>query len=810
METLWQDLRFALRSIRKNPGFTAVVVLSIGLAVGVNTTVFTWMDSLILNPYPVIRDADQLLALNTANTDGAGSGEPPISYPAYIDWRDSAKSFDGMVVYSPVRVNMRVEGEEQGEPSWGQFVSGNYFDVLRVPAESGRTFLPDEERSAAPVTVLSYNLWKRRFGGDEAIIGRHLLLTGFPVTVIGVAPPRFAGTIVGLGFDFWAPVTLQPPVSEGGNRLNSREDRWLQGFARLKPGISAEEARGEMMALATRISAANGETPVRGASVKRMREQFLGSLLFPLFSALLVVTGLVLLTACANVANLLLARSAARQREIAIRLALGAKRGRILRQLLTESLVLSLIGGGAGLLLALWGRDVLLVFIPPVPQPVSVAIDMNAGVIGFAMAMTFLTAGLFGLAPALRTSRPNLVPVLKDGDRGSRGGSKLKSALVVAQVALSLVSLTCAGLFLRSLQRARSMDLGFRDPDQVLLATTDLRLAGLNDDAGVVVVDRLLERVRALPGVKAAGCSTMVPLGFGGHSFSSGRVEGYTPQTDEMPSAERVIVSPDYFETMGIPLAAGRSITNQDTKESLRVAVVNEAFARRYWNGEDAVGKHLDLGAGWATVVGVVRDSKYQDLGETPYPVVYSPLTQRFASGLTLHIRTTGEPKELTEAVRSEFTSVNANLPFLDPRTLTEHISAASFVQFVGASMLSGFGALTLLLAAVGIYGVLSYAVNQRQREIAIRIALGANTRDVIRLVLREGVRLTAIGLLLGSVGSILAGRLLSSQLLGVSPSDPLTFSVVGLLLGVVAIVACLLPASRASRVDPVQVLKTE
>ncbi|MGH9935385.1 MAG: FtsX-like permease family protein, partial [Blastocatellia bacterium] len=480
-------------------------------------------------------------------------------------------------------------------------------------------------------------------------------------------------------------------------------------------------------------------------------------------------------------------------------------------QLLTESALLSLLGGVCGLLVALWARDVLALFVPPVPQPVAISLGLNWRVIGFALALTLLTAVIFGLAPALRASRPDVVSVLKDEGRGQSGSrSRLRSALVVTQIAFSMVALVCAGLFLRSLRESRALELGFGDPARVLLVSTDFTLAGLKEAEAIAAADRLLERVRALPGVKQASFSTMIPLGFGGHSRSGTTIEGYTPAQNERLSVERIIVSDGYFETMGIPLASGRGVARQDQREALRAVVVNEAFVARYWPGQDAIGKRLDNGAGWATVVGVARNSSYRNLGETPYPVVYSALPQRFESVTTLHARTVNEPKLLTETLRREFAAVNADLPFLEPRTLAEHVSASSFAQFIGASMLSAFGALALLMSAVGLYGVLAYIVNQRRREIAIRLSLGARSADVLRMMLGQGLRLIAVGLGLGLPAALAAGHLLRNQLPGVNPFDPLTFSTIALLLAGVALLACWIPARRATKVDPMIALRAE
>jgi len=832
MQTLLQDVRFALRGLRKNKGLACVIALSIGLALGANTTVFTWLESLVLNPYPHIAGADRLVALNTANADGSSVGEPPISWPEFQDWRERTNSFAGMAAWSVTRFNLRAGAGRQGEPVWGLMVSCDYFNVLGVSAALGRALLSEEERNAARVAVISHNFWQRHFGGDPNIIGRPVTLNNVEVTVVGVAPPRFAGTFIGLGFDIWVPVTLEPQMTPrgtaGGDRMRDRRERWLQAVARLKPGVTLAQANAELQSVARRISEANGETPPTLARAKWLREQVLGSLLTPLFGALLAIAGLVLLIACANVANLLLARAVTRQREIGIRLALGAGRWRIVRQLLTESLLLAVLGGMVGLLIALWGRDLFPLFIPDVPQQVAINIAFNARVIGFAALLTALTAVVFGLVPALRATTSggtDIVSALKEEGRGAGAGRSnrpgrsprlwMRSALVVSQVAMSFVTLYCAGMFVRSLRAAQTMDPGFADPGRVLLVSTDVHQARLAEADGLAVTDLLLERVRALPGVVSASFATMVPLGFGGHSYSGTIIEGYSPLPDEQVSIERVIVSDGYFETMGIPIVSGRGVTSLDRRDGARVAVVNEAFARLYWPGQDPIGKRLDQGLGWATVVGVAKDSKYRYLSEPPYPVVYWALAQRYETNLTLHIRTAQEPVALTESVRREFTAINPDLPFLDPRTLRQFISAPNFVPFIGAACSGGFGALALLLAAIGMYGVLAYAVSQRRREIAIRMALGATSRDVMRLILERGVKLTLIGVAVGTGFALAAGRLLSSQLLSsqllqVGPGGPLMFIAVTLLLAGVASLACWIPARKATKVDPMIALRCE
>lgn len=809
MRGLWQNLNYGVRRLLKNPGLTIIIALSMGLGIGANTTVFTWMESLVLNPYPLVRDSERLMAVNVTSSDGKDT--LPVSYPTYLDWREQSKSFDGLVAHTLVRLNLRRGNDAAGEPVWGEMASGNYFAVLGVPAVLGRTFAPDEERNAARVAVLSHGLWQRKFGGDASAVGKQILLNGTDVTIIGVAPDRFKGVFAGYGFDLWVPITLQPLLVQGGNRLQERNDRWLQTTGRLKEGVTREQANEEMQALARRLSEANGETPIAGAAVKLMRERFAGAILYPLFAALLAVTALVLLVACANVANLLLAYASARKKEMGIRLALGASRGRIIRQLLLESFLLSILGGLVGLLFAFWAKGLFVSFIPPTSQPASVAFEMNARVLLFACVVTLATAIVFGLVPSLRASKTALVTLLKTEGQGvSASRSWLRGALVVTQVALSLVALICAGLFLRSLQQAQKVDLGFSDPNHLLLATTDFNVAGLKREEALVAVDQLLKRVKNLPGVTAASFSSMVPLGFGGHSYSGTKIENYAPAPEEEVSTERVIVSDGYFETMGIQIVKGRGITPQDNSDGVRIAVVNETFARRYYSGQEVLGKRIDQGQGWSTIVGVAKDGKYRDLNEAATPVVYSSLTQWYAPVITLHVRTKNNPKLLTETVRREFTAVNAQLPFLDPRTMSEHISAATFVQVVGASMLSGFGVLALILAAVGLYGVLSYVVTLRTRELAIRAALGATPKDVMRLVIKQGMTLVVIGLGIGSAISLAAARLLQAQLLGVEPTDPLTFVTIILLLSGVGLVASFLPARRAMKVDPLIALRYE
>ena len=811
MDTLLQDIRFGLRTLLKHPRVTLLVVLSVGLGVGINTTVFSWMESVILNPYPAIKNSEELVALNTTeSSDVSRGGARPIAYPTYKDLRNSNRSFQDIAVHANARLNLRVDANATGEAVWSQFVSSNYFTVLQVPAVVGRTLLPEDEQQAAPVAVISDSLWQRKFGGDRSILNQRVLLNGQAVTIIGVAPPRFNGSIVGLAFDLWTPVTLSPLLLPGKNDINSRGDRWMQGLGRLKSDVSLEQARSEILTLSQQLSRNDGESPVLGIAVQRLRDQLAGRLLTPLFSVLLIISGIVLLTACANVANLLLAQATSRQKEIGVRMALGAARWRIVRQLLTESLFLALLAGVVGLVVAYVSRNVFLALLPPVALPIHFSIEFTGRVIGFALLLTVITAVVFGLVPALRATKPDLVGILKNSDRGVAGsGTKLRSSLVVIQVALSLCAIVSAGLFVRSLQQARTLSLGFANPNQILVVTTDLNLARLNPERGSTAIEQLRQRIEALPGVQGATFSSMIPLGFGGHNYSTTEISGYTPSANEELSIERVIVTPDYFSTLQIPIVSGRPISEQDRAETMRIAVVNEAFAQRYWPNQDPLGKQLDQGFGPTTVIGVAKNSAVRDLGEVTPPLVYTALTQRYTPNLFLQVRT-DQPKMLTESVRREFTAINADLPFLDPRTLAESQTAASFVQFIGATMLSAFGLLSLSLASIGLYGMLAFVVSQRQRELAIRMALGAQTRDIRQLIFRQGFTLLAIGLLIGGALSLAAARLFQSQLLGISPNDPLTLITGFAVLGLVTLFACYGPARRATKADPITLLRTE
>jgi len=803
MGTLWQDLRYAFRALARAPGVSIVAILSLGLGIGAVTTIFTWIDRWVLNPMPVVKDAGRLLNVQTR---APGGEHWSVSYPSYRDWTARFRVFDGFTVFSLAQVGVRETGGT--ERAWAITASANYFDVLGVPMIAGRAFRPEEEQGAAQVAVLGYSYWQRRFKGDPGMIDRKLNLNGHDFTIIGIAAPKFGGAYVGLSMDLYLPVTTRT-VLDGGTPWEVRDWQWLEGIARLKPGVSAAAADEDAARVGRELDVLfpNSQNHPQLAS---LRTQGASAVLLPVMSALLGVTVLVLLIACANVANLLLARAAARQKEFGVRLAIGAGRLRIIRQLLTESLLLGVAGGIAGLTLAFWGRDAMRSFVPPAPFPIDFETAINTRIVLFSVLVTLATVVVFGLVPALRASRPDLVPVLKDLATGGSARGRLRGALVAGQVALSLVALVCAGLFLRGLARAQQVDLGFKDPATLLLVSTDLGLAGLPDSSGPAIIERVLERVRSAPGVLAAGTSDFVPMGFGGSSSSTVEVDGYTPAKDENMSVRYARVSPGYFQALGLRMVSGRSIGAEDRSGTSPVAVVNEAFVKRFWPGQDAVGKQFRRGDQPLTVAGVVQDSKYTKILEAPTPFIYYPVTQLFASDFTIHVRTTSDARGFIEPLRKEVAAAEATLPYLDPRTMSDQIIPATIGQRMGSRMLALFGAMALFLAAIGLYGVMSYSVSQRTREIGVRLALGADSRGVVGMVLRQGLKLTAMGLLVGGVLSLGAGFLLRSQLFGLSPADPVTFGGLALILAVVAIGASLLPARRAARVDPIVALRSE
>ncbi len=807
IESFLQDLQYGLRGLRRSPGLTVIAVASLGLGIGAVMTAYTWTDRFVIHPLPLVRGTDRMLI---ANTRAPGGGDWSVSIGEFRDWREQSRTTD-LAASTFAQVGLRKgEGTER---AWGLAVSSNLASVLGVQPALGRWISPEEERSPAPVVVLDHDFWQREYRGDSSIVDRAITLNGRPMTVVGVMPAGFAGDQVGLHFDLYIPIGIRHVLMGGDDPTPYRGWQFLSVTGRIRPGYTFEQAREDIDATAKRASVAAGSDVDRlGAVVRPHSQNMAARFLTPVLLALLGVTGVILLIACANVANLLLARAAARQREIAVRQAVGAGRLRLVRQLLTESLVLALVAGAAGLLVSLWARDLLGRFVPQSNAPIRIDFTLNPRILGFALLVSLATALLFGLAPAVQTTRVGFGHALKDeigAGHGHRG--RLQAALVVVQVALSLVTLVSAGLFVRSLVSSGRVETGFARPEGVLLVDTDLSLAGYADTTGLPVTRRLLAAVRAVPGVEAASLSSDVPLGFGGGSSMGVTIPGYAPQRGENMSIGFYRVSGDYFRTMGTPIVRGRAIAEEDRRGAPQVAVVNETFVRRFLSDRaDPIGATIEHGSGPVRVIGVAKDGKYQQLNEPPQPFVYYAYEQSFERGLVLQVRTAGRPMALVPGIRRAFAAASPDLPLLDVRTLAEHSSATTFAQRLGAWMLSGFGLLALLLSAIGIYGVMAYSVSRRTREIGVRMALGAERRAVVRLVLKRSLGMVAAGLAIGAVAAAGAGLVLRSLLIGVRPWDPPTFVAIVVLLTAVALLASWLPARRAARVDPLVALRYE
>ena len=817
---MWQDLRYAVRMLMGRPGFTAVAIVSLALGIGANTAIFSLVNAVVFKTLPV-RDPDRLVALYLTSPRSAFPEN--VSYPDYLDYRDRSQVLEALVGHQGTPLSL--SGDGRPEMIWGEMVTGNYFTGLGVEPAAGRVFSAEETArpGASPLVVLSHGFWQRRFGGNPEVVGGTIRLNNHEFTVVGVGPRGFSGTkLFGFLPDLWVPVTMHAQVdAEMAGLLENRRGSWLNLRARLKEGVTPAQAEAELNAVAAQLAREHPEThanlTVHVIPGRTKTEPFLTVKgVIPLTSALMMgVVGLVLLIACANVANLLLARAAARRREIAIRLALGAGRRRLVRQLLTESLVLALAGGLLALLLALWFQELIAPFAPVVDFPtVDLKSDLSFDwrVFGFTLALALLTGVVFGLAPALAATRPELVPALK-GEAGlARRGSRLsfRDLLVVAQVALSLVLLISAGLFLQSVRHAQLMDPGF-EPQKILLMSFNLGLQGYDRSRGEAFHRRVVERVEALPGVVSASLAFPLPLDAYGSGLTVG-VDGRLARADE--ERRTIGYSPvglNYFGTMGTPLVAGRDFTARDREGSPRVAIVNETMARRLWPGGGAVGQRLRLGRGDGApveVVGVARDGKYSTLGEESLPYMYLPLLQDYQSQMTLIVRTAGDPRGLMAAVRREVQGLDPSLPIYGVKTMTEFLSRVLSGPQALAAIVTVFGVLALLLAAVGIYGVMSYAVTQRTREIGIRLALGAQAGAVRGLILRHALALALGGIAGGLLGALALTRVLASLLYGVSTTDPLTFALIALLLVGVALLACWLPARRAAMVDPLVALR--
>jgi predicted permease len=802
-----QDLRFALRLLRRGPGFAAIAIATLALGVGLNSAVFGIVNVLLFRG-PAVSDPDRLVWMVSASTEPGGRREGPVTYPDYLDFRARRDVVTDALAY--IDMPVALGDGRQAVRIAGQLATANMFQVLGVSPAVGPGFRGDEDRApgAASVAVIGDALWRRMFGGDPAVVGRAVTINGHPFTIAGVAPARFIGPDVFTRAEIWVPFMMHEQVVLHGGR--GRGDYWLRAIARLAPAVSIERAEATLHGVASAIASAYPDShddvtvalsPVGGAGPHE-REA-----VATISALLLGVTGVVLLIACANVANLLLARGASRQREIGVRLALGASRGRVVRQLLAESALLAVGGGAAGLLLALWGADALVRFAA---VPIETPLIPDGRVLAFTTATALATALLFGLAPALRASRTDLVPSLKEGDPGSgrARASRLQRALVVGQLALSLVLLAGAGLLIRSLLEAHAVDVGFGVENRVTVGF-DLALQGYSADKARAFSRDLLARARALPGVRAASLGTVVPMG-GRVYFTDLRLSGRPVDPD---GRQEIIaynhVWPGFFETLDIEIVRGRTLLDSDMTGTPRVAVVSEAMAQRYWPSDDAIGRRFALGRGpEVEIVGVARDVLLDEYLETARPYAYLPHAGE-AGDLTLVVwSATGG--NIAPLVVAALKALDPNLPIVGPRTIEEHLADRMDGERALSKLLGVAGTLALVLAALGLYGIVAYTVARRTREIGVRIALGAEAHDVVRLFVAEGLRLSLAGVLLGLLPAVAVTYLLRGMLVGIGVGDPPTLAACALILGAVAAAASLAPSWRAARVDPTVALRAE
>ncbi|MCH9647122.1 MAG: ABC transporter permease [Deltaproteobacteria bacterium] len=812
---LLPEIRRVLRQWSRRPGINALAIASIALGIGVNSSIFSLVNAVLLRDPPV-RDPGKLVEIYTSDSSGFQYGTS--SYPDYLDLRQDATLLEGLAAYS-----LFIATYDDGAKTrllFGEAVSSNFFDLLGVRPVLGRSLSATEAESALgshPVVLLGYGFWQREFAGNTEILGSSLKLNGQTFTIVGVAPELYAGTFPALVADYWIPLQMYDKVAESP-RLERRGARSFFLKGRLAEGASMEQVQAQMDNLAAGLGEEHSDTNEgRGITLVSSREVAFNpgvdGQLFGVAGLLLAVVGLVLLIACSNIANLLLARASDRRREIAVRQALGAGRGQLLRQLMLESLLLALVGGALGLLLALLLSRLAVQFQPPLPFPLAVDLGLDLRVVGFTLLLALGTGLLSGLAPAIKASRPDLVSALRD-ESGSIGRGYrrlgLRNLLVVIQVAVSTVLLLGAGLFLRSLASAQAIDPGF-DLRQGVVASLALGLGGSYSEAeGRLFLERVEERVEALPGVSSAALAESLPLGFSVRLRGIDIEGAAAKEDDDWPQVDFTKVGPGYFETMGIAVPWGRSFSPQDDSGAPGVVIVNEEAAKRFWPGESALGKTLrfDTDEPYLEVIGVARTGKYRTLGEEPRPFVYQPYRQSYTSFMSLIVAGQGNEAQLLRTIRQELEVMDPDLPLFDIRTITDHLAIMLFPARVGAVLLAAFGLLGLVLASVGLYGVVAYSVARRTREVGIRMAIGAHRRDVLRLVVREGMTLVVFGLALGLALAVAAGRLLGRWLYGIEPTDLLTFTAVPLLLLGVALVANLVPARRATRIDPMVALR--
>jgi predicted permease len=813
LATLRQDLRFAGRMFIKSPLFTTVVVLTLAIGIGLNTAVFAAVDAMLLRPLAGVRDAETLVQLY--RTAPGGEQFNSNSIPHYVDLRDRTKGvFSGVALWSFQFVNITADGPPQNVAA--QMVSANFFSVLGVNALRGRMFTPDEDvgRGAHPVAVISYGAWKSLFASDEQIIGRSIPVNGQAMTIVGVAPADFGGAMPMVQPVLWVPLMQLEQIRPGsGSDFENRGNNFNNVIARLAPSVTVAQARARLTAL---LGELRTEYPVeykdRGINLIRQMDAGIHPMLrgaqVGLSAVVMVVVGILLIIACVNVANLFLARARDRAREMAIRIALGARRSALIRQLLVESLLFSVVAGAVGLLVAVWAISIANRIDIPMNIHFSPDLRLRPLVMGFALAVTALTGVLFGIMPALQATRPSLIPALKGEAPAGESRSRTSKGLVIAQMALSMVLLVCAALFLVNLRSATTLDKGFSG-ENILLADLSPGLQGYPKARSQLFYRQIAERLRADPRVRDVAYIEDVPLGVS-NSDRGVTIPGYVPAPNEGMSTMYTRVSPGYFQTMGITLRAGRDFTAQDDSATTPVLVINERFAERFWPGQQAVGKTVQTAGRDFTVIGVVATGKYMRLGEDPTAFMYFAQNQVWTASMSLVVHTNGDPTAVTTTLLREIAAFDANLPVANVRTMDTHLGIALLPARVAGTALGVFGLIGLLLASVGMYGVMAYSVSQRTREIGIRMAIGASAAHVIRLIMRQGLTLVLVGAGIGLLGAIGASRFLASVLYGANALDPATFVVVPVILIAVAALATFVPARRAALVDPAITIRAE
>lgn len=814
MEHLLQDLKYGLRILFKQPVFATVAVLSLALGIGANTAIFSLVDALLWRTLPV-ESPETLVALYTRDVKNPGFNA--LSHLNWKDYRDMSRSFSGVLGYTFVGVSVQTGGEPT--IAFGLLASGNYFDLLGIRAAHGRTFLPEEdgEPGGHPVVVVSHRFWQENLEGDPQAVGKTLTINGSGYTVIGVAPEAFTGTDVGLAPQFWVPMAMNRQIqpNEAFNWFEERRGLMLSAIARLRPGVTPAQAQAEIGTIGKRLQRDYpDDNKGRSAELVPLTQAALNPGARDVVTAgtglLMAVVGLVLLIACANVSNLLLAQAASRRREIAVRLSQGAPRGRLIRQLLTESLLLSLLGGAAGLLIANWLQALLPKLIPQVLFPLDLGLSLDVRVLAFTLGISLLTGLIFGLVPALQASKADLVSALKNKDQADTGklrGFGVRGVLVAGQVALSLVSLIAAGLFVRSLGEMRRIDPGF-PAERLAVVSFDVGLQGWNQSRGEQFYRDVRERIARVPGVTRVALAQAGPFGF---AFTRSVFLEGEESTKNGTLMQVNTVTPELLDTMGVPLLRGRAFTEADREGATRVVIVNETMAETFWPGQNPLGKRFHFfGDDPVEVVGVAKTIKYNGLGEPPQPYVYEPLAQRYVTNVTLVVRSERSPESLLPVIRREMRAMAPTMPLVNVSTVPNLLDNSLGLMRTGASLLALFGILALGLASVGLYGVMSFSVTQRSREIGVRMALGAQHRDVLRLVLRQGLTVVGVGLLAGLLLAFGATRLVAGMLFGVTPTDPMAFGVTSAVLALVAFGATLIPALRAISVSPILAIRYE